>query len=239
LGLRSSYIVLSSADAGLGQTLSYWTVPVLGALSSVSTEGAVPQKPSESGNNNHFQRHRCPGPDFKAEKAKNALFSLKTPPEEGIFCFFKLFRIITGTFATFQDGHTGGTCFIAVTGWALDDTFVESLKLYWCSKPLPGIPPATRWNWEPILPTAQEKQPYVADQYFHFKSQNLSKRLEKTWPPQILILVKLDQGGPRKLTCNTLYHKNKKKSNKNNFLVDIFLMDNYKREIFIQKNSVG
>jgi len=48
----------------------------------------VGRKPSESGNNTHFQRHSCPGPDFKAEKAKNALFNLKIPPKKGIFAIF-------------------------------------------------------------------------------------------------------------------------------------------------------
>jgi hypothetical protein len=38
-----------------------------------------------------FQGHRCPGPDFNAEKGKNALFSLKMPPEKGIFGFLGIF----------------------------------------------------------------------------------------------------------------------------------------------------
>jgi hypothetical protein len=37
--------------------------------------GTVAGKPSESGNNTHFQRHSCPGPDFCAEKGKKGIFS--------------------------------------------------------------------------------------------------------------------------------------------------------------------
>jgi len=37
--------------------------------------GGVAEKPSESGNNTHFQRHSCPGPDFWAESGKKGLFS--------------------------------------------------------------------------------------------------------------------------------------------------------------------
>jgi hypothetical protein len=38
-------------------------------------QGEVAEKPSESGNNTHFQRHSCPGPDFMAEKGKKGIFS--------------------------------------------------------------------------------------------------------------------------------------------------------------------
>ena len=87
--LSSSYFVLSPAGAGLGQRLGYighWNVPAPSALFvtggrfhgndlfSISTKRAVAGKPSESGNNTHFQRHSCPGPDFKAEKGKKGLF---------------------------------------------------------------------------------------------------------------------------------------------------------------------
>ena len=67
--------------------IGHWNVPAPGALFvtggrlpvnalfAASTEGAVGNKPSESGNNMPFQRHRCPGPDFKAKKGKNAVSS--------------------------------------------------------------------------------------------------------------------------------------------------------------------
>jgi hypothetical protein len=58
------------------------------ALFYVTREGAVPCKPSESGNNTHFQRHSCPGPDFRSEKSKNIGFSPKTLSGDGIFTTF-------------------------------------------------------------------------------------------------------------------------------------------------------
>jgi hypothetical protein len=45
-------------------------------------------RPSESTNNKHFKRHLCPGPDFYAFNSKNVVFSMKTPPRNGIFAFF-------------------------------------------------------------------------------------------------------------------------------------------------------
>jgi hypothetical protein len=36
----------------------------------------VGKKPSETREKPHFQRHSLPGPDFKAENGKNAIFSL-------------------------------------------------------------------------------------------------------------------------------------------------------------------
>jgi hypothetical protein len=37
----------------------------------------VAKKPFESGNNTHFQRQNCPGPDFCAENGKKGIFGLK------------------------------------------------------------------------------------------------------------------------------------------------------------------
>ena len=45
------------------------------ALFAVSREGAVAEKPSESGNNTHFQRYSCPGADFSAGNAFFVVFS--------------------------------------------------------------------------------------------------------------------------------------------------------------------
>jgi hypothetical protein len=53
----------------------------------VGGRGAVGKKPFEGGNNMPFQGHRCPGPDFNAEKGKNALFSPKMPTVKGFFFF--------------------------------------------------------------------------------------------------------------------------------------------------------
>jgi hypothetical protein len=54
-------------------------------------KGPVAEKPSESGNNTHFQSHSCPGPDFEAEKGKNGIFSRNIPPGNGIFAIFNSF----------------------------------------------------------------------------------------------------------------------------------------------------
>jgi hypothetical protein len=40
--------------------------------------GAVGKMPSETREKPHFQSHSCAGPDFRAEKGKNAIFSLKS-----------------------------------------------------------------------------------------------------------------------------------------------------------------
>jgi hypothetical protein len=47
-------------------------------LKASCEKGAVAEKPSETIDKPHFQRLSCPGPDFWAEKGKNAIFSLKT-----------------------------------------------------------------------------------------------------------------------------------------------------------------
>jgi hypothetical protein len=47
-------------------------------LKASCEKGAVGKKPSETRDKPHFQRHSCPGPDFWAEKGKNAIFSLKS-----------------------------------------------------------------------------------------------------------------------------------------------------------------
>jgi hypothetical protein len=52
------------------------TLPKL-IMEILKPPGPVAEKPSESGNNTHFQRQSCPGPDFKAENGKYAIFSLK------------------------------------------------------------------------------------------------------------------------------------------------------------------
>jgi hypothetical protein len=59
----------------------------------VQEPGGVAEKPSESGNNMPFQRHQCPGPDFKPEKGKNAVFSLKFPLEMPFLPFPTIFNI--------------------------------------------------------------------------------------------------------------------------------------------------
>jgi hypothetical protein len=46
----------------------------------VSRVGAVAEEPSESGNNTHFQRHSCPGPDFWSGNRKKGLFKPKYSP---------------------------------------------------------------------------------------------------------------------------------------------------------------
>jgi hypothetical protein len=47
-------------------------------LKASCEKGTVGKKPSEIPDKPHFQRHSLPGPDFWAEKDKNAIFSLKT-----------------------------------------------------------------------------------------------------------------------------------------------------------------
>ena len=49
---------------------------------------SVGKKPSENREKPHFQRHSLPGPDFWAEKGKNAIFSRNFPPVNGIFAIF-------------------------------------------------------------------------------------------------------------------------------------------------------
>ncbi len=60
------------------------------ALFYVSREGAVSNKHSEIRDKPHFQRHRCPGPDFKAEKGKKGLFSNYFLVEMAFFHFSAL-----------------------------------------------------------------------------------------------------------------------------------------------------
>jgi hypothetical protein len=55
---------------------------------------AVADKPSESGNNTHFQRHRYPGPDFWPEKGKNALFSRPILLETAFLSFSAFYRCL-------------------------------------------------------------------------------------------------------------------------------------------------
>jgi hypothetical protein len=55
-------------------------------------EGAVPYKPSETGNNMPFQRHRCPGPEFQPEKDKKGTFSRNFPIEMVSFPLLEIFK---------------------------------------------------------------------------------------------------------------------------------------------------
>jgi hypothetical protein len=41
----------------------------------ILSTGFIAEKPPESGNNTHFQRHGLPGPDIQPEKGKKGLFS--------------------------------------------------------------------------------------------------------------------------------------------------------------------
>jgi hypothetical protein len=55
--------------------------------------GPVAEKTFESGNYMPFQRHSCPGPDFKAEKGKNAVFSRNYPLEMHFLPFSSILTI--------------------------------------------------------------------------------------------------------------------------------------------------
>jgi hypothetical protein len=54
---------------------------------------SVAEKPSESGNNTHFQRHSLPGPYFGAEKAFSALFSRNFPLGMAFLLFLAIFSV--------------------------------------------------------------------------------------------------------------------------------------------------
>jgi hypothetical protein len=53
----------------------------------------VGKKPSETRDKPHFQRHSCPGPDFRSENGKNAVSSRNPPAVNGIFAIFSQYFI--------------------------------------------------------------------------------------------------------------------------------------------------